>query len=216
VIRTVIAIALLGATVSCAGRPPRGGAAEKELASATQSADVAKVKQLLASGADANQLVDADGNSQSAWYLALWALRDSKPATGEIVLAMLGAGADPRVAWGTNAGRPRRRFWDQFMSGSRIGGTYDERPITIAMFHPMPAIITALIKAGAERGDGVEALVWAIENNDVDLVHLLVESGVDVNGGSGVRTPFGAAIASRNVALMTYLEEHGGTERGHF
>ena len=60
----------------------------------------------------------------------------------------------------------------------------------------------------------VAALVWAVENNDIDLVHLLVESGVDVNGGSGVVTPFGAVIASRNLALMTYLEDHGGTERG--
>lgn len=214
VIRTVIAIALLGAVLSCAGQPPRGGVAEKELAGATQSADVAKVKQLLASGADANKLVDVAGNPQSAWYLALYALRERKPATAEIVIAMLGAGANPQVVWGTNGGRPRRGFWDQFMSGSRIGGTYDESPLAIATGNPIPAVITAIVKARPGPGDGAPALVWAVENNEIDLVHLLVESGVDVNGGSGAVTPFGAAIASRNVALMTYLEEHGGTERG--
>jgi hypothetical protein len=159
-----------------------------------------------------NKLVDVAGNPQSAWYLALYALRESKPDTTEIVIAMLGAGANPQVVWGTNSGRPRRRFWDQFMSGSRVGGTYDESPISIAMNHPMPSVITALVKAGSDRSGA--ALVWAVENNDIDLVHLLVESGVDVNGGSGEVTPFGAAIASRNLALMTYLEDHGGTERG--
>ena len=188
-------------------------AAETALASATQAGDVAKVTQLLASGADPNKLVDVAGNPQSAWYLALNALRESKPATAEIVIAMLGAGANPQVAWGTNSGRPRRRFWDQFMSGSRVGGTYDESPIAIAMNNPTRPVITALVKAGSDRSGA--ALVWAVENNEIDLVHLLVENGVDVNDRSGVVTPFGAAIASRNVALMTYLEEHGGTERGH-
>jgi ankyrin repeat protein len=210
----MVAIAAIGAALSCAGQPPRGGAAETELASATQAGDVAKVKQLLASGADPNKMVDVAGNPQSAWYLALYSLRESKPATTEIVLTMLGAGANPRVAWGTNGGRPRRTFWKQFMSGSRIGGTYDESPIAVAMGNPMPAVITALVKTGSDLRGGGEALVWAVENNDVDLVHLLVESGVDVNGGSGPVTPFGAAIESRNVVIMTYLEEHGGTERG--
>ena len=212
--RALIAIFLLGATVSCVARPPRGGAPELELTSATQAGDIAKVRQLLASGADPNKLVDVAGNPQSAWYIALYNLRESKPATAEIVLAMLGAGANPQVACGTNGGRPRRSFWKQFMSGSRIGGTYDESPIAVAMGHPIPAIITALVKAGSDLRGGGEALVWAVENNDVDLVHLLVESGVDVNGGSGAVTPFGAAIESRNVVIMTYLEEHGGTERG--
>lgn len=210
------ALAIVVATsltvASCAGAP-RGGAAETQLTAATQAADVAKVKALLASGADPNTVVDVAGNPQSAWYLALEQLRPSKPATAEIVLAMIGAGANPRTAWGTNGGRPREGFWETFFSGHRVGGTSDESPLVLAMAHPVPAVITAIVAAGFDRRDGPRALIDAVELNEADIVHLLVEHGVDVNAQSGGRSPFGTAIAARNVVLTTYLEEHGATER---
>jgi ankyrin repeat protein len=44
------------------------------------------------------------------------------------------------------------------------------------------------------------------------MVHLLVEAGVNVNSRATAVTPLVAAIETRNVALMTYLEEHGARE----
>jgi hypothetical protein len=48
----------------------------------------------------------------------------------------------------------------------------------------------------------------------IAMSHPAPENSVNVNAGSGVRSPLGAAITTRNVALMTYLEEHGATEKG--
>ena len=44
-------------------------------------------------------------------------------------------------------------------------------------------------------------------------MHALVEAGVDVNCRPSAVTPLVAAIEARNVALMTYLEEHGAREK---
>ena len=44
-------------------------------------------------------------------------------------------------------------------------------------------------------------------------MHALVEAGVDVNCQPTAVTPLVAAIEARNVALMTYLEEHGAREK---
>ena len=57
------------------------------------------------------------------------------------------------------------------------------------------------------------ALVDAVEAQNVEIVHALVEAGVDVNSQPGPGTPLVAAIEARNVALMTYLEEHGAREK---
>lgn len=211
--RLFVGAAVLCAAASCT-HIPRGGDPESQLAAATQALDVAKVKQLLSSGADPNKVVEVQGNSQSAWYLALYQLRTSKPATSEIVIAMLGAGANPRVAWGTTGGRPKPGFWEKFMSGSRNAGTNDEHPLSIAMSHPVPAVVKAIVSAGFDPAFGTTWLIDAVELNEPEIVHLLVEKGVDANRKTQSGSPLGAAIATRNVALMTYLEEHGATEKG--
>lgn len=209
-----ITLALTLATVACAGRPPRGGPSELQLVAATQAGDVHKVKQLLAGGADPNKLVDVAGSPQSAWFIALRQLRPSRPETSQIALAMLSAGADSRAAWGTNGGRPRESFRETFFSGHRTAGTDAESPVLLAMDHPDAAVIAAIVNAGFDVGDGPRALTEAVDANEAAIVHLLVEHGVNANTPSSVGSPLGVAIASRNVALMTYLEEHGATERG--
>jgi hypothetical protein len=52
-----------------------------------------------------------------------------------------------------------------------------------------------------------------VENGQVELVHVLVEAGVDVNTQATAITPLVAAIERRDVALMTYLEDHGAREK---
>ena len=47
----------------------------------------------------------------------------------------------------------------------------------------------------------------------IEIVHLLVEAGTDVNCHPGANTPLVAAIEARNVALMNYLEERGAREK---
>ena len=67
--------------------------------------------------------------------------------------------------------------------------------------------------AGFNPRDGNAALVSAVEAGDSEIVHTLVEAGVDVNCQPGANTPLVAAVEARNVALMTYLEEHGAREK---
>ena len=55
-------------------------------------------------------------------------------------------------------------------------------------------------------------LLLAVENGQSEIVHLLVEAGVDVNCHRA-STPLVAAIDARNLALMIYLEEHGAREK---
>jgi len=81
------------------------------------------------------------------------------------------------------------------------------------MMHPVPEIIRALTAANFDPRDGEDALVDAIESEQVEIAHILVEAGVDVNCRPGAITPLVAAIDARNAALMTYLEEHGAREK---
>jgi ankyrin repeat protein len=55
--------------------------------------------------------------------------------------------------------------------------------------------------------------VGAIESDQVEIAHILVEAGVDVNCRTGANTPLVAAIEARDAALMSYLEEHGAREK---
>lgn len=206
------AVSLIALAAACAPYP-RGGAPETQLTAATQAQDVAKVKQLLSSGADPNKVVEVAGNPQSAWYLALHQIRASKPATVEIALAMIGAGASASSAWGTDSGRPNRGFWAR-LSSARNAGTYDDSPLEIAMNHPVPSVVKAIVDKGFDPNRGTGILIEAVEADQPDIVHLLVEKGVDANAALQRGSPLGAAIATRNVALMTYLEEHGATEKG--
>ena len=72
--RVVILMAAL-ALISCRIKPgengERGGEPERQLAQATVGMDVARVRQLLGSGANPNKMAPHEGHDQSPWKLAL-------------------------------------------------------------------------------------------------------------------------------------------------
>ncbi|MCE9657378.1 MAG: ankyrin repeat domain-containing protein [Burkholderiales bacterium] len=215
-IRRTGALLLLALAVASCGveRPPYGGAPERELAAATLAGDTAAVTRLLAAGADPNKMVAVLDRPQSPWYIALLQLRPKRPESVAIIEAMLARGARPDKAWGTggDATRPPESFWKKFMSGGRVAGTGDSRPLDIVMLHPVPEAVRALVAAGMDPRLGQRALVSAIETRDDEIARILVEGGVDVNCNPGP-TPLVAAIETRNVAMMTLLEQRGARER---
>ena len=181
-------------------RPPVGGEIEQDLAAATAALDVARVRQLLASGADPNKMVKYEGLYHAPWEIALKQVRPRRPELVEIVHIMLKAGANPERAWGESVARGITR-------------RYPREPMMLAMLHPEPDVVRALMEAGLNPRHGQTALVMAIESGDVDVAYVLVDAGVDVNCHPGALTPLVAAIEARNVALMTYLEAHGAREK---
>jgi hypothetical protein len=54
----------------------------------------------------------------------------------------------------------------------------------------------------------------AIEQGENEVAHVLVDSGVDVNGRHGAAlTPLVAAIEARDFKMMVFLEQHGAREK---
>ena len=179
---------------------PHGGPKELELVVATKARDVTRVKQLLSTGSDPNGMVAFEGSSHSAWEYSLTQMRTRYPDTVEIVLLMIKAGAKPESAWGGGV-------------ANGIARPGEKLPIQIAMMNPNVEVIRALLDAGMRPNVGGQALVTAVELAQTEIVHLLVERGVNVNTNAGAITPLLAAIDARNVPLMTYLEEHGAREK---
>jgi Ankyrin repeats (3 copies) len=204
------------ALVSCTPGAPYGGEPERQLAAATIAGDASKVAQLMASGANPNKVVRVESDDESPWYLALSRVRERRPETVEIVRLILKAGANPNEAWGTSGtGRPRESAWRRFFSPGpgRRAGLRTENPMRLAMFHPVPDVVRALVASGFDPRTGESALVDAVEGGNAEIARILVDAGVDVNCRPGPNTPLVAAIEARNVALMTYLEEHGAREK---
>jgi hypothetical protein len=215
--RIVLASAIALSAAACrVPHPPYGGPKEHSLAAATVAGDPTRVAESLKAGANPNKLVKVNGDQQSPWYLALHQLRASRPETIRIVKMMLASGASPRTAWGTS-GRdpslPKESFWQRLMGHSRTAGTGEESAIRLAMMNPVPEIIRALTAASFDPRDGEDALVGAIESDEVEIAHILVEAGVDVNCHPGANTPLVAAIEARNISLITYLEDRGAREK---
>jgi len=194
---------VLGLSAAACGRivrPPRGGDAELKLVTATAAVDVAAVTQLLAGGANPNAMVTFEGASHSAWEYALKQVRTKKPETIALVKLLLRNHANPNTAWGGGIANGIAREGDTF-------------PIQLAMLHPDADVVRAILDAGMDPRIGETALEMAVEEEEVEIVHLLVEHGVNVNSHHGANTPLVAAIEARNFALMTYLEVHGAREK---
>jgi ankyrin repeat protein len=126
---------------------------------------------------------------------------------------MLKAGAHPKSAWGTSRTGPKESFWQTVTGPSRRGGATTRVPLSIAMSNSVPAAVRALIDAGADPRDANSGLSAAVEAGEVEIVHMVVDAGADVNTTANGTTPLLAAIETRNVALMTYLESHGAREK---
>ena len=200
-VAAAIVCAALGIACEQNANAQKGGALEEQLLAATVARDVTRVAQALAAGADPNKMVrDADGHLESPWRFAIRHVRGDKPDTNTIVKALLEAHADPAVAWGESHGP---RGW----------GVPRTTPLLEAVSNAAPQAVRALIASGLDRANAPTALVLAIETGQSDVVRMLVEAGVDVNTTHAATTPLVAAINARNVALMTYLEEHGAREK---
>jgi len=175
-----------------------GGEPERQLLAATTALDVARVKQLLGAGANPNLMAPYEQLHHSPWEIALKHARPGHPEHVAIVQAMLDAHANPRWAYGEHTYKGTVRW-------------YQDPPLMIV--GAVPEIVRALMRAGLDPRDAEGALVEAVENRETDIVHVLVEAGVNVNTHPGANTPLVAAIKTRNMSLMTYLEEHGARER---
>ncbi|HWB29741.1 MAG TPA: ankyrin repeat domain-containing protein [Vicinamibacterales bacterium] len=199
----ILAIAALCVSPACGRRDngEYGGEPERHLVAATVAVDVARVQQLLTSGADPNKMAPHDGHQQSAWKLALRQVRPDKPETIAIVRAMLERGARPDVAWG---------------EGPSVRGGYTAQrgePMLDAISNGSAELARALMQARLDPRLAAVALGLAVENRQADIVHVLVEAGVDVNTTARGITPLVSAIEARDVALMTYLEDRGAREK---
>ena len=98
------------------------------------------------------------------------------------------------------------------MSGSRVASTAPRNPMAVLMRHPVPAAIRVLTATKFDRRLGQNALVEAIESGQDEIARILVDGGVDVNCRPGAITPLVAAIEARNLAMITYLEDHEARE----
>jgi hypothetical protein len=145
-------------------------------------------------------MVTHEGLYQSAWRIALEQIRPRHPELVEIVKLMLKSRANPEWAWGEQVSRGITR-------------RYPAEPMMVAMLHPEPDVVRALLDAGLDRRHGQTALVMAIESGETEIAHILVDAGVNVNCHPGANTPLVAAIEARDEAMMTYLEEHGAREK---
>jgi len=216
-IRAAIAVAaLMVASCGQIERPRYGGDQERALAQAALAGDTAAVDRLLAAHANPNVMVDVNGRSQSPWYIALDQLRPGQAATVTIIAAMLKAGADPNAAWGTGDAavtRQARSRWEQFWNGSRTQSTTTRNPMDVVMRHPVTDAVRLLVAAKFDRRLGENALVDAIESGNVEIAHILVDAGVNVNCRPGALTPLVAAVEARNLPLVTYLEDHEAREK---
>jgi hypothetical protein len=178
-----------------------GGDPERALLAATAARDVAKVRALLATGADPNKMVRGDeGLYRSPWQVALEQIRPRQPEHAAIVRAMLEAGANTESAWGESMSRGITR-------------RYAREPIMVAMLHPDAGVIRALMDAKLDRRLAKQALVMSIESGDIDVAHVLVDAGVDVNCTTCATTALVAAVEVRDMDLITYLEAHGAREK---
>ena len=196
----VTAIALVSCRARNATDAQYGGAQESALATAAAASDLAAVQRLLATGADPNKMVRFPDLYHAPWEIALTHVRPEQRETVEIAKAMLAAGANPAAAWGQLNARGAIR-------------THPQEPLMLALSHPSPDVVRAIMDAGLDPRLGQLPLVQAVEAGETEIVHILVEHGVDVNCHPTANTPLIAAIESRNVDLMTYLEEHGAREK---
>ena len=211
-----IAVAVLVVSAGACGRPEvapfGGGEKELQLIAATVAVDVAKVREALAAGADPNKLVSFRDNLQSGWLLALDQLKPGRADMVEIVRAMLKSGANVERAWGTGIRQVNeQQTFRQQLSKPRQKGSSDADPMWLAVTNSSREAARALLDAGYPASRGLP-LSEAVNQDDIEMVGMLLAAGADVNPRTGI-PPLLIAIEHRNVAIMTFREEHGAREK---
>ena len=145
------------------------------------------------------------------------------------VIALLHAGADPNAR--DPASDPYRNRAEQFFDAltHQTHENYAQTPLHAALYHvdhsnpqqfdirynhPDPALITALLKSGADpyakNADSGQALMFVVESNDIKVAETMLTYGVDVNhqdiqGAS----PFFFAVRMGNAAMVRLFLAHG-------
>jgi ankyrin repeat protein len=160
----------------------RGGDLERQLVEATVAGDLAQVQKLLSAGADPNKMAPFEGHDQSPWKMALNKAKLKRPDTIAIVKAMIRSGANPEVAWG---------------EGPSVRGGFSvqrQSPLLDALSIGSADVVRALMQAQPRPSVGGVALELAVENGQAEIVHVLIEEGVDANNTQGAMTPLVAAV----------------------
>lgn len=125
-----------------------------------------------------------DGYGATALYAAVYRAAWDKNSV-PIALALLDAGAEVNTR-----------------TGIYIDGTGDVTPLHRAMGHPVlaKALLDRRANPNAQDGAGNTPLHWAVRDNDVDCVKLLIAAGADLNvrSGSG-RTPLSWISSARRM-----------------
>jgi len=83
----------------------------------------------------------------------------------------------------------------------------------VVMRHPVADAVRLLVAGKFDRRLGESPLIDAIETGNVEIAHILVDADVNVNCHSGALTPLVAAVETRNLPLITYLEDHEAREK---
>jgi cytohesin len=152
-----------------------------ELWQAVAKKDEARIRRLLAAGADPNESHDGTCLLESAF---------ENHAGDEIALALLDAGADParlssnhlNLVWATCTGRA-----DVVRAFVRAGAPLDRQ-----------AIMGGPLEVAASRGC-------------LEILDLLIEAGADVNSGSAFDSPLSSAVKRGQPACALRLLEAGAT-----
>jgi ankyrin repeat protein len=190
---------------------------DKELYESIQFQDVAKVKELLAQGANANRL-------ENGRPLLGWA---SQNGNVEIVKALIDAKANVNVKDEGIGHTPLMRAVDTGhveIVETLLNAKADpnakepdgESVLIMAVKNRNPKIVSALIKAGADvkyqTADGYSpALVAAQDGMDesIEIIKLLGEAKADLNASNIIYTPLSYAVEQGNKDLIQALLDAG-------
>lgn len=187
--------AVAGLTLSLAAC--RGCAGETEMAfcDAVNRRDGAAAKAIFDAGEINMMARDSSGRCQPGWELFDMARADAPPVFTEMAVAFAAREGVANSGWTGS-------------SGSRSSSRGTNYPIEVAARHTNVALMRALLDAGATPTDRIagNAVFEAANLGALEIVKLLVEKGADPRAGLNV------AVASREPAVVEYLESKGAVE----
>ncbi len=189
------------------------------LVAAAAENDLAKVKELITTGVDANR---RDENTQTT------ALDEAvKNGNRKIVRALLDAGAEvnARSDYGRTAlmwldeDATEELVWDLIAAGAKINlkDKEGDTALILAASWSQPEVLRALLNAGArvnaKNKEGETALMKAASVGDLESVNLLINSGAEINrkNNSG-ETALTLAEDNKHVEVVGQLEAYSAVK----